>query len=511
MKATFDVLDQGWIPVVDESGSRQLMGIRQVLSEAHRLREISDPSPLEEYSLYRFLTVFLMDALRPKTRSNIREILKKGRFDMTQIESYITQCLTEGVSFDLFDEERPFLQNKFETDEEQSIKPVSKLDCTIPGESGHAHFEHRPIDRISFPPEKAMRLLLATYVFAISGGRGYYLNVYGIPPLFGVIKCSSLFETLIASFLPTNEIGYPFDNPPVFWRNMEPIEPGKSVPSVSWLQGMWFQTRKIQLIPDCNGNISQIYLKGGEKFENPMSWRDPFVSYRFIQKNHSLQPLLPSGKDADWRNLCDIIDVDHDHASLLLQSYQRMYNSDATITLYGLRADKQQAVYYSVHRYDLSIPFAIMEDDKVSIIRTCSTIAQRVINALDYSFEIIDRTQKELKEVECFDLDKYESHKTFPIRKPKYWMPKYIREKATTTLEQSCALLMNRILEDLTHLTDYNELISSFCQELVDSAIMSYDNSFNGIRLRADMLVHIADNREQLQRRLHWLIKQTIG
>ena len=117
MKATFNVLDRGWIPVVCEDGTRKLLGIRQALAQAHTLREISDPSPLDEYSLYRFLGLFLMDALRPEEKEDIEDLLQDGKFDMGKIEAYITQCQSEGVSFDLFDEERPFLQSKFAPDE----------------------------------------------------------------------------------------------------------------------------------------------------------------------------------------------------------------------------------------------------------------------------------------------------------------------------------------------------------------------------------------------------------
>ena len=111
MKPTFNLLDRGWIPVVCEDGTRKLLGIRQTLAQAHELREISDPSPLDEYSLYRFLGLFLMDALRPEETEDIEDLLEAGRFDMKRIEAYIAQCQSEGVSFDLFDEKRPFLQS----------------------------------------------------------------------------------------------------------------------------------------------------------------------------------------------------------------------------------------------------------------------------------------------------------------------------------------------------------------------------------------------------------------
>ena len=111
MRPSFNVLNDPWIPVVAQDGERSLLGIRETLRRAPELKEISVVSPLEEFSVYRFLSVFLMDALRPKRSSTIKKLLRQGSFDMEQIEAYISLCEEEGVSFDLFDEQRPFMQS----------------------------------------------------------------------------------------------------------------------------------------------------------------------------------------------------------------------------------------------------------------------------------------------------------------------------------------------------------------------------------------------------------------
>ena len=89
MRPSFNVLDEPWIPVVGLDGSREILGIRETLRRSPELKEISLVSPLEEFSVYRFLSVFLTDALRPKGMENIEELLEEGSFDMGQIEDYI--------------------------------------------------------------------------------------------------------------------------------------------------------------------------------------------------------------------------------------------------------------------------------------------------------------------------------------------------------------------------------------------------------------------------------------
>ena len=92
MKATFNVLDRAWIPVRTLEGRIETLGIRQVLYRAHELQEITVASPMEEYGIYRFLSVFLMDALRPETEIDIEDLIEEGRFDLETIEAYISQC-----------------------------------------------------------------------------------------------------------------------------------------------------------------------------------------------------------------------------------------------------------------------------------------------------------------------------------------------------------------------------------------------------------------------------------
>ena len=74
MRASFNVLDQAWIPVISLEGKEETLGIRETILRAHELREITSASPLEEYSLYRFLGLLLMDMLRPENEDDIEDL-----------------------------------------------------------------------------------------------------------------------------------------------------------------------------------------------------------------------------------------------------------------------------------------------------------------------------------------------------------------------------------------------------------------------------------------------------
>ena len=128
MSETFDVLSEGWIPVIDLTGERRKLGIWETLETANTLREISDISAMVEYGLYRFLGVFLMDALRPRTIGNLEDLLEDGKFPMDSIAEYVQICRREGVSFDLFDPKRPFMQTPYCPEWDEKKTPIGKLD-----------------------------------------------------------------------------------------------------------------------------------------------------------------------------------------------------------------------------------------------------------------------------------------------------------------------------------------------------------------------------------------------
>ena len=137
MKASFQILTQPWIPVKELDGSMKELSLLETLERAHLLSEIQDPSPMVEYSVYRFLIVFLMDMLRPEDEEVLEELLDEGQFDWDTIQRYVRQCEQEGVSFDLFDSERPFLQTRYRADWDRDPKPVSTLDYSIPNGQPH--------------------------------------------------------------------------------------------------------------------------------------------------------------------------------------------------------------------------------------------------------------------------------------------------------------------------------------------------------------------------------------
>lgn len=381
VKASFNVLTQPWIPVSGPDGTTKEVGLLEALEQAHTFRGIQDSSPMAEYSVYRFLIVFLMDMLRPADEEVLDELLEDGQFQPGRIHAYVDQCQRAGISFDLFDPERPFLQTGYQKEWDRDPKPVSTLDYSIPNGNNHIHFEHKR-DKVVYTPGKALRMMLAAQIFCTAGAQGYPSNVNGAPPWFSLIQGETLFQTLVFGMIGTDRIDLPLDRPPVLWRNFDEVVPKAKIAKTSWLLGMLFPARRIRLIPNETGEyVSGVYFSQGMNYEVTDSWTDPHVTYRYSKKGRS--NWKPSNDETIWRNLTDIIDINGKHATQIVAQYKKLDHSAQSLSLVIYGVQTNQASYMRVQRHDLQIPKQLLGNElALRFIRSYIDLSERLAQAL---------------------------------------------------------------------------------------------------------------------------------
>lgn len=392
VKASFNILTQPWIPVLEKGGSIKEVGLLEALEQAHTFCGIQDASPMVEYSVYRFLIVFLEDMLRLEDEEALDELLEEGRFDLDVIQNYVDQCQQEGVRFDLFDPERPFLQTRYRKDWDREPKPVSALDYSIPNGNNHIHFEHKR-EKIVYTPGKAFRMMLAAQIFCTAAVQGYPSNVNGAPPWFTLIRGKNLFQTLVFGMIGTDRMDLPLDHPPVLWRNFEEVGSKENIVKTSWLLGMFFPARRIRLIPDETGeSVSGVYFSQGMNYEVTDTWTDPHVTYRYNKKGRF--NWKPSDDETIWRNLTDIIDTNGKHATQIVEQYRKLDHSELSVSLVLYGVQTNQASYMRAQRHDLQIPKQLLGNETaLRFIRSYIEQSERLARALYQTL-----TQEEIPE-----------------------------------------------------------------------------------------------------------------
>jgi CRISPR system Cascade subunit CasA len=320
---TFNLITEKWIPCLTNKGAVDF-SLRDVLVNAHTIKELSDDSPLVTVALHRLLLAILHRNFGPANFDEWKELWRKGRWDDATLNAYFDKWARR---FDLFDNDRPFYQvqrmtkivvvkkGKEKTEEtkneEVEILPISTLVQEAATATNATLFDHR-ID--SFPEamkaSMAARYLVARQGYSISEGSGYAESV-GANGYTVLVRGKNLFETLALNLVPYNE-ATPMpcqkekeaskDKP--VWEQEFPQradEKGEAHP-LGYLDYLTWQSRKIHLVTSDKADIvSQCQRVKNLKLSTQAEILDPLKSYEKNEQKGWLAKRVNEEK-ALWRD-----------------------------------------------------------------------------------------------------------------------------------------------------------------------------------------------------------------
>lgn len=371
----FNILKEPWIPAIFLSGERRELGLLDTLNQAPNIRGLDLANPMEEYGIYRLLILFLMAMYQPKNAFAVVNILQKKKVDEEKLNEYLECCKKEGVSFDIFDEERPFLQSPYDPrwDSDKSLKSVAELDYTHASGNNAVHFDHTFEEDACMTPAEAARALPAVQIFCTAGLQGPS-NVYGAPPLFFLVQGKNLFETLIFSMVPLTKGK---ETPPEIWRCTDIVEPGKKVAETSLLYGMLFPSRRVRLV-EKNGKVNRAYFQAGLNYVGYEGWRDPHAAYFNSSKGVRSTLKLLLNREL-WRNIGTLAENFAQYAPTIIYQFQNLFSDESNsnmmhVMLFG--AVTHQASYLDIQRGEVDLDIRITESPE-----KCSSVSQAVRRA----------------------------------------------------------------------------------------------------------------------------------
>lgn len=367
----FDVLTEPWIPVASVDGQNMELSLTETLLRAHELSQVCCESPLETYAVQRFLIAFLMDAYRLERARDRKRLYEHGHFDKEVLDRYVELCRSEGVSFDLFDEKRPFYQAAFDEryDSEEKIRPAGLLFHAEPRGNTPLHFSHNRLEDFSCSAAEALRALMTAQLFAVSvGSQGYPSSVNDTPCYYSLLRGKdNLFQTLCLGMLSENEcgnIGYSDNN--AAWRDRRVEIPKNKHADISMLEGLTFRPRRTRLIVDPDGRVRQIYNQPGQDFHANGKWIDPHVPYA-INKEGGFVTIKPQIGRAPWRDVGSLLLSSANknaRPSTIIRHSDRVLEKTElrVIMLFGL-ATSNNARYDDIMCDTLSVPGEILLDE----------------------------------------------------------------------------------------------------------------------------------------------------
>lgn len=374
MENKYNLLEEPWIDVMGINNNLDMLGVKQILLEAHNLLQITDSSLLMQYGIYRFLIAFISDMLDIVTLDDLENILEQGSFPSEIIENY---CSEQYPKFYLFSEENPFYQNP-KIKERNKRKSVANLIQFIPSGNNAIHFYHGLERDQAISPPICAKALCALTPFTPIGGRGYKASINKKPPWYILIRGRNLFEMLLLNCAGIH-IDVNDNDAPVLWNNPH-IDKKDPVQQTSTLQGLTWLPRYVYLYPDKEGIctysgkesdilVSEIELEQAWSFDG--TWIDPHISY--IRGKKGLMPLVPIKGKSLWRDIGPLMLMTEDSSNSphevpivvkqlkSLNLYKRFLESGSLVVqAYGILTD--QAKYLDWSMETLSLPLKILMD-----------------------------------------------------------------------------------------------------------------------------------------------------
>jgi len=288
MSASFNLVDEDWIPCVAPDGRVVYRSILATLTDPVGFTEVRDQSPLVTVALHRLLLAVLHRVFGPKSPAEWGQLWANGAgtFDETKLRNYLCAQVIH-PSFDLFHPTHPFYQTvalPLGTPDPKNagrgkyVKPVWQMAHELAYSDSMNLFAHfKETDWETRPAAEAARWLVAFQGFALGGRITFASNENTktegsadagqlVKSALALVKGGTLFQTLMLNLVHySEEDSEPFafsakkDKPA--WERDEPVKPADRRYE-GYLDLLTWQSRRVKLVPEVDAGGKLLGVSG---------------------------------------------------------------------------------------------------------------------------------------------------------------------------------------------------------------------------------------------------------
>ena len=405
-RLAFDLVREGWITSLARDGTPRTLGIRDTLTEAHDLAELTGDPPVVA-SLTRLLLAVADRVLDgPKTEAAWAEAWSAGRFEEKAVDAYLTKRRS---SFDLFSADRPFFQAPLP---EAATRSPAALDPAAALGHNATLFDHSMDARpLPMPAAEAARRLVALQAFAAGGlmGGEHGGRVSGkAAPLSGAwvffVAGPSLFHTLLLNmplYDPVAEFPFPTlgEDAPVWERTLSPNAAVRS--PAGWLDLLTYPSRRVRLLGEESDVgtplVTGVAVTDGDRADEGWSaWgREPATAFR--EATTGWVVLRPSENRNLWRDAATLFVTQSattarpgiiDHAASLVLA--GAIPDDVRLGLEGFALATNQARYLFWRHERLPLRASLFHSDETG---------ERIAEAVDAATKVASALERAVAEL----------------------------------------------------------------------------------------------------------------
>lgn len=337
-RASFNLVDEPWILARGDDGVVKELSILDLFRQVPKLRCLANDLPTQDFAILRVLLAILQRAISPMVDELDEDVepselwgqlWNAPELPMESIEAYLTKWHDR---FDLFDQERPFMQVPDLRTPKGELSPVKKIIADVP--DNDSLFSLRSNDALEYLTfAEATRWLIHVQAFDTAGIKSGVLddpNASGSRSYSkgtswaGNLGClffegNSLFETLLLNLIlwGTEDDEFFSDKDfPVWEQPLRPFGDLDRVPTGRADIFTW-QSRRIRLAQQ-HGIVNGLVLTYGDKLEARNMHRfEPMTAWRRNanqKKKLGIAPVyLPIRHRVSrslWRGLSSIFSVE---------------------------------------------------------------------------------------------------------------------------------------------------------------------------------------------------------
>ncbi|MBI5016888.1 MAG: type I-E CRISPR-associated protein Cse1/CasA [Deltaproteobacteria bacterium] len=361
--SSFNLIDEGWIPVRFPDGRREELGLRDTLLRSREIAAIEDPSPLVTAALHRFLLAVLYRALEGPTDIDQARALFKAELPGEKITAYLEKWRDR---FWLFHEKYPFGQ--IPTFEPKTWRAWTVLAAEHNADNAKVLFDHVDVDEPgTISPAAATRWLLATQTFSVSCGKSELSHTGTAPSATAAMALPlgrDLQDTLLLCLVPQNREIAPKDRP--LWErtpeDVEGLKEGVERRTAGLADRYTWRIRAIRLAPEDSGRVGKLAFASGVA-SSSLEQNDPMLGYRIDEQRGKLP--LQFRERGFWRDFDSLLPDEArlapqviEHSTALTRTNRERF--PRAVLVLGQANNKAKIEYWRMERF--SLPQALLGD-----------------------------------------------------------------------------------------------------------------------------------------------------
>ncbi len=399
MTFNFNLIDEKWIPCLDNQGNYILLTIREVVSEAHNLIRLAADLPVMNAALFLFLLAFTSASHPLNNLDEWEQLYKNGKFPEDVTHEYIHKWHGR---FDLFDPLHPFYQDpKFglrekdkknlKTGQSPVPKSVKGLLMHLSSGSNATLFDHSMDNedkRYSLVDTAQILVMVQPYSLggmtsASIGNDKYYKDSPFCRGITFLCRGANLFESLLQNMVPAEKdfVSQAEDHP--CWEMDDPFANTSGVPT-GLLDLLTLQSRRIMLIPESvHGEVfvKDCYSAPGRHLVETSSNPYYLNSFKSEKGVTTFKPRRFRTDGVIWRDSAAILDKNPMLSKLPitrilfddLKAEGILQDQKIQLDLYGMVTEPGKKIAYNYVHERFEAPTVYLED---------SDLHQKLTNAL---------------------------------------------------------------------------------------------------------------------------------